>query len=73
MSENQGTCQECWMVSGNMEIHLLDEHGIKPSAERLAEIEKAKRENALRLAERMIETYGEFGSGESACLVGIKG
>jgi hypothetical protein len=78
MSEKQepqatGVCQECWIVSGNLELHLLDEHGIKPSAERLAEIEKAKREDALRQAERMVANYGERGSGESACLVGIKG
>ena len=39
---NSGFCQICFLLASQMDKHLLEEHGIKPSAQREAEL-KSKR------------------------------
>lgn len=53
MTENQevssGICQHCFLFAAQMEKHLLEEHGIKPSAEREAELREKRIEEQRKI------------------------
>ena len=67
-----GVCIRCFLSAMDLERHDWEEHSIA-TEEGKARFSQAFRVASEDASRRAIETWGEAGSGQSACLVGIKG
>lgn len=60
---NNVICEECFLVMADKDRHMLQEHGVEPSAEVLARIRQQDRAFAASIAEAhrqdIVHTAGE--------------